>query len=928
MSHSHLPFKAKTVGAAALFALTLSSAQAASLGKLTVLSSLGQPLRAEIELVSVDKDESEGLVAKLAPVAAFEKTNIDYNPVLASLRFEVVKHRDRQLIRITSSRPMNDPFIAMLLELRSDSGRLMREYTFLLDPPELRASAPAQVVSPIAVAAPESSNQPSYAPTQSVQPVEVVKWVEPTQDNRSYVSKKKRQAKVKHRVKRGQSLRYIARNSHLKRVSQEQALVALYCANPHAFMQDNMNLLQVGKTLHIPDVETAQSINREEAHTTIAEHEREFAHARQRLADQASKAAPAQKSKSGQSAAGRVLAPSLMMENSSGATKDRLKVSRAPMRGGNGAAGDVGTSGKQGATDPALDEANARIKALEKSLSELKALLQVRSQSLATQQKQALLMTGEASEKSETAVAAVTENRPEVTPDEQVKAGDGEKLGQPDQAAKPTAALASVADQKSAAKPETKPVAKQTKPSKSSSMIPAFLQDLMQNRLVLALVGVLFLLLIMLRMRKGRQKKAEKILDFDSMMDEPKLDSSDGAEASLTNNNFFTAPVAVASEGLLDAEEVDALAEAEVYLAYGRENQAIDVLKAGLRSNGERNDYRVKLLDIYAQKGDVYSFNTLASELHVMTEGKGEEWAHAAALGATIAPGNPLFAQAEAVDEEIVAEDAGEPAMVTETPSSEAEEVEADVGEEMLSASEETVQEAPPVAVPIADMARMNPEDVEEFAGDTPQENETPETPMAFESSSDEDAVSGLAVDEPEVEATASKDAAPLNFDLDDVSETPAAQIEVLEEEEAISDEALDSLTEFTLAETVTQYAPSTATGTEAQPVESGQIEQQEEPSTSELEAPAIAVGAAAASFDFSSINLDLDTPPTEIPPVPELTSGASSGRLEVDTKLELADAYMGIGDKEGARELLEEVLQEGSEAQIARAREAISKLS
>ena len=704
--------------------------------------------------------------------------------------------------------------------------------------------------------------------------------------------------------------------------------MALYCANPHAFMQDNMNLLQVGKTLHIPDVETAQSINREEAHTTIAEHEREFAHARQRLADQASKAAPAQKSKSGQSAAGRVLAPSLMMENSSGATKDRLKVSRAPMRGGNGAAGDVGTSGKQGATDPALDEANARIKALEKSLSELKALLQVRSQSLATQQKQALLMTGEASEKSETAVAAVTENRPEVTPDEQVKAGDGEKLGQPDQAAKPTAALASVADQKSAAKPETKPVAKQTKPSKSSSMIPAFLQDLMQNRLVLALVGVLFLLLIMLRMRKGRQKKAEKILDFDSMMDEPKLDSSDGAEASLTNNNFFTAPVAVASEGLLDAEEVDALAEAEVYLAYGRENQAIDVLKAGLRSNGERNDYRVKLLDIYAQKGDVYSFNTLASELHVMTEGKGEEWAHAAALGATIAPGNPLFAQAEAVDEEIVAEDAGEPAMVTETPSSEAEEVEADVGEEMLSASEETVQEAPPVAVPIADMARMNPEDVEEFAGDTPQENETPETPMAFESSSDEDAVSGLAVDEPEVEATASKDAAPLNFDLDDVSETPAAQIEVLEEEEAISDEALDSLTEFTLAETVTQYAPSTATGTEAQPVESGQIEQQEEPSTSELEAPAIAVGAAAASFDFSSINLDLDTPPTEIPPVPELTSGASSGRLEVDTKLELADAYMGIGDKEGARELLEEVLQEGSEAQIARAREAISKLS
>ncbi|MFA9218824.1 MAG: FimV family protein, partial [Sphingomonadaceae bacterium] len=109
---------------------------AAGLGKLTVLSSLGQPLKAEIELTSVTADDAGAIVAKLAPVDAFRAANIDFNPTLLSLRFEIEARNGRQIIRISSGQPVNEPFVDMLLELNWTGGRMVREYTFLLDPAE------------------------------------------------------------------------------------------------------------------------------------------------------------------------------------------------------------------------------------------------------------------------------------------------------------------------------------------------------------------------------------------------------------------------------------------------------------------------------------------------------------------------------------------------------------------------------------------------------------------------------------------------------------------------------------------------------------------------------------------------------------------------------------------------------------------------
>ncbi len=133
------------------FAGAAFDASAAGLGKIVVLSSLGQPLRAEIELTA-SREELSDMRAQLASPDAFKQAGIDLAPALAGIRFTVDKRQNGQsVIRLSSDRPINDPFVDMLLELNWATGRLVREYTFLLDPPDMTAKASASsVVQPAA----------------------------------------------------------------------------------------------------------------------------------------------------------------------------------------------------------------------------------------------------------------------------------------------------------------------------------------------------------------------------------------------------------------------------------------------------------------------------------------------------------------------------------------------------------------------------------------------------------------------------------------------------------------------------------------------------------------------------------------------------------------------------------------------------------
>ncbi len=150
----------------ALAGLLPSIVFGAGLGRLTVLSSLGQPLKAEIEIVSVQPGEAESLSAALAPQDAFRQANVELNGVLFDVRFAILRRQNGQYaVVLSSTRPLNEPFLEMLVELKGSSGTLVREYTFLLDPPEYKGSAVASAAVPVAppAAQPLPSEKPATA---------------------------------------------------------------------------------------------------------------------------------------------------------------------------------------------------------------------------------------------------------------------------------------------------------------------------------------------------------------------------------------------------------------------------------------------------------------------------------------------------------------------------------------------------------------------------------------------------------------------------------------------------------------------------------------------------------------------------------------------------------------------------------------------
>src|SRR5687768_4973932 len=171
--------------AAALALAAPLAARAAGLGKLTVLSPLGQPLNAEIEIVALRPGEEESLAARVAAPDAFAAAGIEMSHVLSSMRFTVERRGAQRVLRVRTVQPVNEPFVEFLVELQWATGRLVREYTFLLDPPEYKgreavAAAPSPTPKP---AAPVQEAKPAAAPstveTKPLEPAPVAPVITP-----------------------------------------------------------------------------------------------------------------------------------------------------------------------------------------------------------------------------------------------------------------------------------------------------------------------------------------------------------------------------------------------------------------------------------------------------------------------------------------------------------------------------------------------------------------------------------------------------------------------------------------------------------------------------------------------------------------------------------------------------------------------------
>ena len=971
MRSSFSVFAAKAFGSVfALLLLSLSSAYAAGLGKLSVLSSLGQPLRAEIELTSVAKGEEDSIAVKLASYDDYKKANLDFTSALHSLRFSVEKRGARHIVRVSSSQPLNEPFVGMLLELRSSSGRLTREYTFLLDPAEMRSSTPAVTAGPTRVQAPVVTKPVAAVPV-AVEKTEAGKSPDEISARAKAIKSKsaasvkpeakseaKPEAKAKetktgaaqHKIKKGDTLAVIAKQYKHEEVTLEQMLVSIYQTNPEAFVGKNMNRIRVGKVLNVPDAEAAASVTKSDARKVIVAQAADFASYRSKLAGQAAQATP-QEAGAGTQAAGGKIAAKVEEKSAAKEAQDKLKLSKASGKAAKTPSGAVSAEDKA-AKDKAAAEEKARVKELEKNVSDLQNILEMKNKQLAAQQKQATDTAASkqaadaAAAKQAVDAAAAKKAADDAALAKQAADAAAKKVADADAAkaaaSAPAASVPPTASVPSAsvpAKPAVKRVAPPPPPPRPE---PSFLDELLDDPVKLGGIAAVLLLLVYVAIRSRAKKKSPPPAVAGSMVTENRespnsLFGSSGGQSVDTNNSIFNSGF-TPSASLLDANEVDPVAEADVYIAYGREAQAVEILKEALRSHPERNALRIKLLEIYASQKDVHAFDLLAGELYGLTHGEGEEWVYVAGLGIAIDPTNPLYAGGDMSEELLNRPTSLQGSMTKPAP---------DLDPEILL-EKPRVQE---VASHLGEFVQPTREQIEN--PDLPLDLGAPEVGADKGALDFELPVNAAAP----VVATATAEPAPMEFNLDipapiqsapkaievpasldfDLGdfgakkEEPAAPVPTtgLSVSEA-SDADLEQIAQFNKPQAAKEPLPDLdlAEQLAAADRELAAIDSVEpyaavaapaaSPEESAPQASAKVAATAPVEFDFGGINLDLEPKPV----------AARVGSAEMDTKIELAAAYLGIGDKEGARELLEEVIQDGSPEQVEKAKQSLAKIS
>ena len=236
-------FNVKAWLVALAIALVPCTVSAVGLGRLSMLSTLGDRLNVEIDLVSVSKEELSTISARLSGPDAYRQANLQYNSALVGARVSVERRPGGQpYIKITSTRPVNEPFIDVLLELTSSSGRLVREYTVLVDPPGVGSPPAATAAAPA-----EPAVRPAPAPTPPVAESA------PAPRRPSAAPAPMAGAKEYGPIKKGESLSAIAKSVAPEGVTLEQVMVGLYRSNPDAFINKNLNLVKAGRILRVPE---------------------------------------------------------------------------------------------------------------------------------------------------------------------------------------------------------------------------------------------------------------------------------------------------------------------------------------------------------------------------------------------------------------------------------------------------------------------------------------------------------------------------------------------------------------------------------------------------------------------------------------------------------------------------------------------------
>lgn len=867
---------------AAASALSSGMAHALGLGELTLKSTLNQPLVAEIELLDVKDLTAAEVVPSLASPEDFAKAGVDRQAFLNDLTFTpVLNASGKSVLRVTSSKPLSEPMVKFLVQVMWPNGRLLRDYSVLLDPSKFSpqtADAAAQPAPSQTITAPTTG---ATHPSQYTTTPRDTLW------------------EIAAKARTGGSV--------------QQTMLAIQALNPDAFIDGNINRLKTGQVLRLPDSVESTALPQSKAIAEVAAQNEAWRQGRRYVAKPGTGQQQLDATKRGSSNVG---AGQNAKDNLSLVSAENAKAR------GKGPAGDAkALSNKLAVTQESLDttrrdneELKSRMADLQSQLDKLQRLIELKNNQLAKMQADG---TG-AAPAANAAVPAITAELAATPPATPAEA-----------APTPESAIAPPVDTPA----ETPVVAPKPVVDEDKTF-----NELLTNPILLGLIGggavVLLLLLLLLARRRKAQQEAEKHLrmaralaeeqEFSAEQDLPES-SFEGLETPAASVKLNTpapapAPAAVVAPVVM-AEPIaaplvapsaersdDVLDKAQSHINAGRLNQAAALLEEGVSLEPQRSDLRLKLMEVYGQQGDRDAF--VGQERQLVANGdnfaKVEELKKRFPAMAVVAvAGLAAAAAAAELDAQYVKE------LLLDEPEAPAPEPAADDLDSAFDLSLDDLDNITPVE-PAPVVEPEAPVELDEFPADDD---------LSFES---------VLQQQTEIKENLD-DLSDFDLDLDLGAEpAPAPAVDLADD-----DFLLD------LDEGVKDLSP-------AEPVVANELPQDdlELPADFDLSLademdsnPAAEPDAFAA--ELNDVNAELDRLSQSIaePTFTEADAAMGddlgeddfdflAGTDEAATKLDLAQAYIDMGDNDGARDILNEVLTEGDEKQRGEAKEMLSHLA
>ncbi len=800
-------------------------AYALGVGDIKLHSALNQNLDAEIALVLSDTEKLTDIKVKLAPPSKFEEAGVPWSHFLSQIKFKTVtKANGAVIVKLSSSEVLNEPFLDFLLEVSWPKGDIYREFTVLVDPPAIYQ----QKTIPVTVKQPEPIKQ-QQLPTQKVfqQPIDATAMTRSTTSEYGPTGNRDTLWKVAEKVIRNED------------VSVEQMMMALYEANPEAFFKPNVNALSAGAILKVPQDDVVMKLSPRQA-------KQEFYKQVEAWRGRVTKASTTSQKVADTSEINNQLE---LKAPTTAEIDDRVLVTPS-----------VSENTQDDATEFANEslalenqELKNRLNKLEQKLANLQKTLSVEDEQLATLQSEQLKSDAEQGPDKSGAVPAKVEKTEQV---------------------------------KKAAKPQ--PIPKQVVQPESETGI----YNILMGTAGLGALGLLGWL--WWRKRKVEdQINNESMFAASSQISLPETDEDLVVPVVEVNQDSSYDVGTVGESSFLseftpsdldafetDQAEIDPIAEADVYLAYGRYQQAEELMRQAIESQPGRDECKLKLFEIFYASENQKEFEAFAEEL--VSTGKNKDtdfWTKVSEMGSEICPDSKLFVPGALVGgvEEVT---------TAETDISEDEILQPD-----FSALE---SDAKPEQSDVDEGLEFNIESLD----DAKEQEDSDVLDLSSENDNNGIDFDLGTIDSPEAESK--KDSVTDEPEAFDLSDDPF--VEASQEELANFD--FDAETEEKNIE------------------------------TPDLSSEELGVESLESESSLEDFNFELDESKAPSPPAPLedlISDSAAVSDLtdmdELETKIDLAKAYIDMGDSDAAKTIAEEVLEKGSDTQKEEAKEIINQL-